>query len=328
MKILRGIALGFWVTILSVCVSLVAVYYIASQTILSPTAVKGWLNDSGAYTSLTDIVAPNLMVSDQPVPEATSTISADMIQRAAKASIKPEMVKAKVEPIIDATYAWLDSKSPEIRYEISTTDITTGFLAALRAEVLAKAKTLPECSGYVAPEDIVTANCLPWYVSPEAATDAVMEYVSKQEAVRHMVITPETFSAKQKSGLSDHLPDFISYLWVAQLLAMPVFALVALWLILKRRGGGMIATASSLFTPGLTLLIIGLVLLVGGGISIESLVVESQFASIAGPLGKEITKDLASITLFVSAVLLLSALITGGLGFWWRKRSRAKSNSL
>lgn len=328
MKILRGIMLGFWVTIMSVCVSLVAAYYIASQTILSPTAVKGWLSDSGVYASLTDIVVPNLMGSEQPVPEATSTISSEMIQRAAKASIKPEMVKGKVEPIIDATYAWLDSKSPEIRYEISTTEITAGFLAALRAEVLAKAKTLPECTGYVAPEDIVTANCLPWYVSPEVATDAVMEYVGKQETVRHMVITPETFSAQQKSGLSDRLPDFISYFWVAQLLAMPVFALVALWLVLKRRGGGLIAIASSLLTPGLTLLVIGLFLLVGGGVSIESLVAESQFANIAGPLGKVITKDLASVTLLVSAVLLVVALVTGSLGFWWRKRSRARGSAL
>lgn len=322
MKFLRGIALGFWIMLMTFCVSLVAAYYILSQTILNPAAAKSWLNDSGAYSSLAELVVPQVATPSEET--VVRLVTPDMVQRAAKASIKPEAVKAKVEPIVDATYAWLDSKSPEVTFSISTTAETDAFLAALRSEVLAKIKSLPICEGYVDTAVLETATCLPGYVTAEEATDAVMQRLGEQETVRAKALTPEVFSRQNKPNFASNLPDIISLFWVAQLIAIPVFILIALWLLAKRRGGGLVAIASSLLTPGLTLVILAFVLQIGGKAFVESLVAQSDFATVAAPLGREILKDLASVTLLAGAVLSGVALVAGGLGIWWRRRSRAK----
>lgn len=324
MKFLRGVALGFWILLMSFCVSLVAAYYILSQTVLSPAAVKGWLNDSGVYSSLSDMVVPQLSEEGQE-ETVVRLITPDMVQRAAKSSIKPETVKAKVEPIIDAVYAWLDSKSPEVTFSVSTKDETQAFLAALKGEVLAKIKTLPECQGFVDTTALETANCLPWYVSAEEATDLVMQRLSEQEAIRSMSLTPEMFERSGQSTFSSELPDLVSYFWVAQLIAMPIFGILALWLLFKRHGGGLVAIASSLLSPGVTLIVLGLVIQFGGAAFIESFVAKSEIAEIAAPLGEEIAKDLASITLATGLVLSGVAAVLSGLGIWWRKRAKAQA---
>lgn len=314
--------MALWATLMTSCVSLLAAYYILSQTLLNPTTVKQWLNDSGAYSSLVETIVPSLVTNSGVSITSTSVVTPDMLQRAAKASIRPEDIRAKTEPVVDAVYAWLDSKSPEVNFSIETGVETDRLLKALRVEVLAKAKSLPVCTGYIDLASLEQATCLPWYVSPEGATDSVMQRVEQQDIFRDKKLTADSFMGREGVTFGKWLPSAVSALWVAQLITMPILGAAILFVITKRRAAGLIAVGSSLLTPGLALLVLGLLLFVGGSTSIAAFVQEGDVAAIAQPLGKVIAQTLANITLQVGGILTgLGALITVA-GIWWRKRSR------
>jgi len=322
MKVWRGITLGFWIMLMTACVSLIAVYYILAQTVLNPATVKKWLNESGSYGALAETIVPMIATPDDALTPSNKLVTPDMVKRAARASITSDDVKAKIEPVIDATYAWLDSKSPEITFSVSIGTESERFLQALRREVRTKLESLPECTDYVDPATLEQATCLPWYVSAESATDSVMARIEQQDIFRDKKISHEILATKSSASLSKQLPELVSLLWVIQLIAMPVAGVIALFLIAKRRATGLIAVSTSLLIPGIALLVLGLLFHFGGNATVSGFVEKSEFAAIAEPLGKTIAKSVASITMQVGGLLGGIAIVLGALGIWWRKRTR------
>lgn len=323
MKVLRGIVLGFWVTVMAGCVGLIATYYILSQTILNPAAVKGWFNDSGVYRTLIDMEAKN----SAQIPASSSIVTPKVMERAIRAGTRPDDVRKKAEPIIDAVYAWLDSKNPDIEFSLSTKDDYERLMTALRSELTAHIKTLPACDQYVAPEELATATCLPSYVTVDTAVDTVMKQIREQDSLSEKVLTPEALSLETKSDGVRLLPDLISYLWVAQLMAMPVLAIIALVLVIKRRGGGLISVASALLSSSLTLFILVGLIHFGGASLIDSLSTsgETENMALIEPLVREALKDVGSTALSTGLLLTITSVVLGGLGFWWRKHSRRRA---
>ena len=318
MKVWRAFTLAFWGTLITVCVSLIAVYFVLSQTLLNPTAVKRWLDQSGSYAVLAEIVVPNIVKNSGGIP-SNSLVADDMLMRAAKASITADDVKAKSGPIIDAVYAWLDSKSPEITFSIPVTSETDRFLQALRNELFTKIKSLPECQGFIDPSTLADANCLPPYVTTDGAVDFVMERVQQQELFRDKVLTPTLITGKTVT-LNQRIPDAISLFWVIQLIAMPVVAVLTLFLIIKRRATGLIAVAVALAIPALALLVVGLLAMGSGETVIASLLSKSDLTAIAAPLSKAAASSVASTSLLTGGVLAVVSIGLGGCGTWWRKR--------
>lgn len=301
---------------------MIAVHYILAQTILNPTTVKKWLNDSGSYATLAETIVPMLATGDSATTSTNKLVTSDMVKRAVKASITPDDVKAKVEPVVDATYAWLDSKSPEITFSVSIGTESERFLQALRREVRTKLESLPECTEYVDLASLEQANCLPWYVSAEGASDSVMARIEQQDIFRDKKISPEVLTAKNSVSLSKRLPEIVSLLWVIQLIAMPVAGVVALFVIAKRRATGLIAVSTALLLPGITLLVVALLFQLGGNATVSGFVEKSEFAAIAEPLGKTVAKSLTSVIMQVGGLLTGIAIALGALGIWWRKRIR------
>lgn len=322
MRVWKVITLGFWVMLMTACVSLIAVYYILAQTVLNPTTVKKWLDESGSYTTLAETIVPMLATGEDATAPSNKLVTPEMLKRAAKASITPNDVKAKVEPVIDATYAWLDSKSPEVTFSVSVGTESERFLQALRREVRSKLETLPECGGTIDIRELEQASCLPWFVSAESATDSVMTRIEQRDIFRDKEITPDSLSTSNPASASNRLPEIVSLLWVVQLIAMPVAGVVALFVIAKRRATGLIAVGISLLLPGIALLIVGLLSYSSGAAIVSGFVEKSEFATIAAPLGTTVAKSLASVTLQISALLCGVAVVIGALGIWWRKRIR------
>lgn len=327
MKVWKAFTLGVWVVVMTTCVALIAVYYILSQTVLSPNTVKKWLNDSGSYGQLAEVVVPMLAASDNKATAKSALVTDEMLQRAAKASLKPEEVKTKVEPIIDATYAWLDSKSPEVTFSVSIDEESERFLDALRREVRARAESLPECDGYIGIAEIEAADCLPWYVSSDAAADTVIARLQQQEIFRDKVLEPESIAAKSTTSVSGRVPELISLIWVVQLIAMPIASLVALFVIVKRRAAGLVAVSTALLLPGLTLLVIGLLFQLGGHAAVSGLVERSDFAALAEPLGKTIARSFTSTLYLVGGVLTGIGTVLAAVGIWWWKRKPKTQSS-
>jgi hypothetical protein len=311
--------LTLWVVLISACVGFAAMYYVLSQTILSPTAVKHWLDQSGSYSILAEEVVP-LLAQGEEAPKST-LLTHDMLKRAAKASLKPEDVKAKTEPMVDAVYAWLDSKSPEITFTVSTEDETRKFLHALRTELLAKVKTLPGCTQYVDVAELEQANCLPWYITADTAVSTVMTRVEQQDVFRDKQLTPESFTGRVATTPSKRIPDIISLMWVVQLVAIPLAAISALFLIVKRRAIGLFAVGLSLLIPGLLLLASGVFFSVAGSTTITAFVEKSELAAIAVPFGSTVASSLALICYQVGGVLGIIAIALGVVSIWWRKRT-------
>ena len=323
MRVWRAFTLAFWSTLIAVCVGIVAVYFVLSQTLLSPSTAKRWLDQSGSYTVLAETVVPSLISGNDVIP-ANNLVASDMLTRAAKASITADDVKAKSGPIIDAVYAWLDSKSPEVTFSVPVAAETDRFLQALRNELFTKIKSLPECRGFIDPNTLADANCLPPYVTTDGAVDVVMARVQQQELLRDKVLTPETFTCKVTTP-SKRIPDLISLFWVIQLIAIPVAAVLILFLVVKRRATGLIAIAVSIALPALALLVIGLIIMGSGTTFIAGMVSKSEAAAIAAPLSKVVASSLASTTLQTSGILALVSIVLGGVGIWWRRRSLRQS---
>lgn len=247
MNIWRGIGTGILAVLLAVFLSVSALYYVLDHSILDVKQTKDILARSKFYTALRD---------DALLPGATkraiegATLGGPLTQTDIIDSLRevfPEQkVTAMTNTVIDAVYQWLNKKSPDIEFSLSLGTEKQRFLNVLEKRLSENLSKLPICTTWQSPDmPLSEMTCLPRYTTVATATETIMQPVREQISHIDDQITPEAVGLSSETlGGARNIPDYISYLWTLNLITLPLAGLVTLYLILKRRGIGLITAGS------------------------------------------------------------------------------------
>src|SRR6266496_1990148 len=148
MNFLRALAASLLSLICSIAVGFFVILATLQTTVLDRNETKAWLRDSGVYqTALTNVIDNNPTITqqleDNPIPQ-------DTLKAALNQTFPSNYVQAGTEKIIDSTYDWLDGSTPEITFEINTTDKKEAFVTSLAALLEPQTATLPRCASLAA----------------------------------------------------------------------------------------------------------------------------------------------------------------------------------
>lgn len=257
MKVWRGISLGLWSVTLTVLLLICTVYFLVSNTLLDEVAVTKQLDSSRVYGVLrTEVVIPAITDQITRKSDPNSLISPDVITKSLSSSLSETDVKTISQPMLDALYGWLNKKRPDPNFSVSIAAENEQFLASLKDTVKQKLTSLPVCAMYYVDEaTLVRGECLPQYTTVDVALDEVMTQVRVQATPFGTEISDQTVGLSSKQlGDNANIPDYLSYLWTLNLIALPLAGLSILYLLIKFGGTGAIVIGSVLVLLGAGLL--------------------------------------------------------------------------
>jgi len=324
MKLLKALTLSLCSSLFSLCLIVILAYSLVSMTILSPMTVKGWLHDSGTYDQLLDtVITPQLnkTVEDQ---ASQQLVTGAMVSQAAHQSVTPNFIQTSTETVVDATYAWLNAAKPTISYKIPIKPVTDSFFASLRTQLITKLQALPRCRSYaVSAEALSSGTCLPQYVTPSDAADQVIANLRASGPLQSDVLTEQSFtSTATLPPAVQHLPDYLGYAWLANLIAWPFALLLGLIIVWNRRASGLIAVGTAIVIPGLLMM---LAAIFGTTLKASSLLPGGSDAQASAMLNSIVATALPAIArmaLVLGAVTLGVGLCFMGLGIFWKYHRR------
>lgn len=317
MKVWRIITLVIWSLFLAGLLVVSTLYLLAYQTVLNQQAVTAQLTSEQFVTSFrSEVVIPQAQSIIKANTTPNALLSDETVKTALEKSFTVEKTRAIITASLPSIYAWLDKKSPDISLSIPVEAELKTFRQAINDEVGAKLKALPDCTFYdVSPEVVTRLECMPLYLSAETVLSEVMSEVDNGIASAPSELTAETFGLTAKQlGPGINAPDYLSYLWALNLITTPLAALTIIYLILRRRGAGLLA--------------VGIVLLaLGAGLLVGSVTVGSQMLS-----GSALQQSLTTITtVLLGERMRFWGLVGGGsglamiiLGAVWLQKRRPK----
>lgn len=320
MKVWRGFTLTIWVVVLTLLATFAMQYRSLQATALDASHVKTQLVKNGAYENLRDtLLLERLRAFINNRYPGNTLIDTPLLRTVLTEVLPRSELQKRIDPIVDSTYRWLDSKEPEVSFSVDLSDKKEVFYRSLEVQLGKKIATLPSCGDYrYPPEDaILVDKCLPVYINARDATDAIMTTARATEFPLGDTVASDTFELpKEQVGTVKQIPTYLNYLWVLNLVAIIVFAIIALLLLVTRRVLGIMAIGISLVLAGLAvwtttpLLGVTNAAIANSDIPLLASVVDAFIPSfIATSLGY------AQVSLVIGAVLLVSA---GGWK-WWRK---------
>ena len=255
-------------------------YYALDQSAMNQAKMKQSLASHNVYQLVrTEEVIPQL-VGRSPVELGDSGIftKADLL-KSLEQVITEEKVKTWGGQVTDITYEWLNKKRPDLTFSIDMSQEKQQLLADLSSRVNANVKNLPECTTQLAASDVWREwTCLPYYVTvTEVANSVNGELTSSFSDLNSTITNEDVGLTARQLGAAVNLPDYYGYLWALNFVTLPLAALIALYLIVKRRGAGLIAI-------GAAVLFAALLLLVGGNAL-------GRFATASDPLQQAVLQS-------------------------------------
>lgn len=155
----RGLLLLLIPLLLAIWILLATLY----NTILNKTVVFGWLNQSGAYSNVVEvIVSPQSEGTDEFLDQAT-------LSGAISKTLSPDFVRQTVESVLNPTYDWLQGKSDQITFTIDFSQQRPELQKQLASAMVQEFKELPECTSAFSDFGKDTPTCIPKGSSPEQA---------------------------------------------------------------------------------------------------------------------------------------------------------------
>lgn len=177
---------------------------VAQATILNRQVVKRWFATSGAYQ--------NLITSAVNLQPMQGFVNQKDIKGALKTTYAPDYVQKQTESAIDATYDWIDGKTPNINFSIPVQEKRNDFIANLQKELLPRIQALPACTSS-SPVSSVTPTCLPPGVSPQ---DIAKQYsqLSDSSDFLNKPISPESMAQTGQAPTNNlsYIPKFASFI--------------------------------------------------------------------------------------------------------------------
>lgn len=302
------------------CLLVATLNLLAEQTLLNNKFVKQTLRDSGIYSSAADkIVTPELTRQLTSFEPTQTLITPAMIQVAAEKSFSPQFIQANTEKIVDVTEAWLNSTRADIQFEIPIKDQTAVFYSELEAQLTTKVKALPDCKKYSDGETaLLQSQCLPIILSVNQAVTGVMDQV-KTHSPYSDTLTEATMPAIGQQQGAAHLPDYIGYLWLANLLALGIGSLLLIILIWSGRWFGTIVVGVSAIIVAIAILVV---------VTRVPMLTQSLNGMISSDaamqnLVRTATSSIARYSQVMALVIGGGGVIVSALGvLWWRLGKR------
>ncbi len=319
MKVWQGIGTTILAILLGVFLAVSATYFILDRSILNAAQTKKALESTKIYETIRN---------NQFIPQLTEDISSQVTYNGAltktdvidslREAFPQSTITSSTNTVVDAAYQWLNKKSPDISFSILVTDEKALFISKIDEKVTKNLEKLPVCRTLAQIEEASdNLQCIPPTSSDAVIHDAIMEEVTNNVNGIDDAITPETLGlSNAQLGNYRNLPDYLSYLWTLNLITLPFAGLIALYLIIKRRGLG--------------LLVIGIVLLL---LSISCIIAGQQLMSISLPNDAATRQFLITERNLVGDQLRLLAMwggiasiIFGAGGIFWMNRAKRRSH--
>lgn len=260
MNIWRGIGITFVAVLLAAFLAIAAAYFALDRSVLDTKKTEAALTHSQFYVIVRrDKFIPQLTEQITQKFSPSSALTTTDVIDSLRDAFPQDTVNSMTNTVIDATYAWLNKKSPDIDFSIPLTTERNTFIDALGKRVTTNLEKLPACTRYSQfSEDSNEITCIPPTATVEEVQGEIMDKVKEAVEQSDTAITPDTIGLDSKSlGSYDTAPDYLSLLWVANLVALPLAALLTLYLVVKRRSLGLIVI-------GITVLAIAVVCITAG----------------------------------------------------------------
>lgn len=216
-------------------------YLVVSTTLLTTTG----LNSISQQANVAEIVGRNLvlphLINQAETSDYSHLLTKETITKAYNQAVPDSALEPKLDPAIEATRAWLDSKSSSIDFVIDTSDISKDFKDSLTTEVSKNLAKLPTCNYDNTLSDAEYARCKSPYIATSEIKETITDNLDSNPALQLSSITTETFSIPEATlKLTRNIPDYINMLYALSLLTTGVAAIIILRLIIRHKLNGFI----------------------------------------------------------------------------------------
>lgn len=303
------------------CLCVATIHWIVAQTILDANFAKQTLRDAGIYKNAAkNIVVPQLTQQVNSFEPDQKILTPEMIQAAAEKSFSAEFIQTNVEKIVDITEAWLNSNRPDLSYQISIKSQTDKFYNELASQLTAKIKALPNCHGYsVDKQQLLQAQCLPWILTPTQAVDEIMTEVKAHSPYSDSLTETSIAVSDQQHQATVHLPDYIGYFWLINILALGLAGLLLIILIWSGRWYGTIVTG----VAAILIAVLTLVAVTQLPAAEHSIQTNLAADGLVQSIMQSAAKGIAHFSQLTALVLGGAGVVIAGLGtLWWWVSSR------
>jgi len=315
MKAWRIINLHLWGICLFILLAISLGYLLLSHTVLNQSAVRERLVTTNAYEVIqSDIIIPRITKMIEEESPFTSLITREDVRQSLKTAFSTQRVEKISEPALTSFYDWMNKKQPDLAFSVSITEEKQLFLQDLNNRIGAKIKALPSCRlENLTTADISELVCLPPFGSAGDVVQSLTSTLKQKVMATDDAITDKTLGLSgQNLGGFINLPDYAGYWWALNFITLPLAGLITLYLIIKRRGAG-------LLTVGIVLLFLGIAAGIGyvllGMVNMPGTALFQAFYEAIIPL---IQHDL----LLGCAGLFLFGIMTVVSGTLWMKRTK------
>lgn len=201
MNILRKIGVSLSAMLLTTALFSVAWSSVAISTIHNRNTIKGWLDETNAYSRVVDIALEKLKTSKE-ADSQNLPMDDPLIQDAAKTAFSPEFLKEQVELVLNNVYSWLDGSVPTLSFSIDLSEAKQKLAAGIGAYVEARVAGLPVCATKSTVDfDGFTSICRPKALSAtQAGQEVANGILTGKDFFQDTTLSSDDIKTKDSNG--------------------------------------------------------------------------------------------------------------------------------
>lgn len=260
MKVWRVISLTLWGIVLFGLLIVSVGYFTLDQSVMNQTKMKQALESHSTYKIVrTEQVIPQFMGRSPVDLDDTGVLTQSDLLKALEQVFNEQKVKNLSEQVVDIMYEWLNKKRPDLTFSFDLSQEKQQLLADLSGRVVANAQKLPDCTDtFPDTDELREFTCIPYYTDATTIASSVnAELASSFENLDITLTSDDVGLTARQLGALVNLPDYYGYLWALNLVTLPLAGLLALYLLIKRRGTGVIAIGAAVLVSATALLVGG-----------------------------------------------------------------------
>lgn len=323
MKTLMVLRLAVWSILLSLCVTIIAAYFVTSQTLLNQSQLTKIARDSDIYTTIRDDAITPQLVSLVNDAGYSNLVEEALVSDAVKKSFADDTLETLLQPALVSFGHWLDSKEAKPEFTIDVSKPLQTFTTTVADEWAQAYMTLPECTYLNSYEDIERAICRVPGTTPEQLREQVQTLLRDQPLVRDAKLTSEYVNLPSSLVATvRHLPQYISALYAASIFAAGISFIIIIRLLFKYRFIGLAVVGIGGLLASIQLLVA--TVFVRGMPS--SITLDDTYQVAAKSLVDAFVRTTFSVVIPLAAIGFLCVIV--GLIGWRTARRRTHTSAL